>query len=529
VRLRMKMLLSFGGVALCGVFIGAYALIGLRTIKVESEASTKAGLDPVVAVSEVQHYMDMSVTAAQLLLLQSPQTTPEQLQQALTNLGAYGKQAAPLIKGLQAADLSPEADSKLAAAVSKQSTLTKLSNKLLGTNGEVLDPSAPEVDILQAQTVVDDSAKAIADLRTQLVADAQAHSSSVADEIDRTTVATEVALAATVALALVLSLAISQRIVRNVRLVVSALRRAAEGDLTGRVQISGADELAQIGVALNETLEAESTLIDEIRATAALMTDAARGFDTRSDALVAASDRVADESTVASSASAEANSKVAMVAAATEQIGTSIGEIATNANQAASVAHNAVEVARGAELAVSQLAGSSQEIGTVVKLIDSIAEQTNLLALNATIEAARAGESGKGFAVVANEVKELAAETTKATQEIAVRVQGIQSDTGRATQAIAEIFSVIGEISEIQTNIATAVEEQSVVTADIGRSSTDVALRTEAINASLEAMTAAVTETNSAVRSNRADAERLLATSETLQQAIERFSVTPAR
>ena len=525
-RLRMKMLLSFSGVALCGVFIGAYALVGLRTIRVENQASTKAGLDPVVAVSEVQHYMDMSVTSAQLLVMQSPNTTPEQLQQALTNLGDYGKKAAPLIKGLMATDLSPEARTKLTNAVSKQSTLTKLSNAILGTNGEILDPSAPEVGLEQAQTVVDDSAQSIADLRTQLVADAQAHSNAVADQIDRTTLATAIALVATVVLALVLSLAISHRIVRNVRVVVAALRRAAQGDLTQRVAINGSDELAQIGQALNETLEAESQLIDEIRATAALMTDAARGFDSRTDALVAASDRVAGESTVASSASAQANTRVAEVAAATEQIGTSISEISMNANQAASVAHNAVEVARGAELAVGKLAGSSEQIGSVVKLIDSIAEQTNLLALNATIEAARAGESGKGFAVVANEVKNLASETSKATQEIAVRVQGIQTDTGEATQAIAEIFAVIGEISSIQTNIATAVEEQSVVTAEIGRSSSDVAQRTEAINASLSAMAEAVNETNDAVRSNRADAERLLSTSEALQHAIERFSVT---
>ena len=131
------------------------------------------------------------------------------------------------------------------------------------------------------------------------------------------------------------------------------------------------------------------------------------------------------------------------VAAGSEEMGASIREIAQNATEAARVAAQAVEVADATNATVAKLGESSAEIGNVVKVITSIAEQTNLLALNATIEAARAGEAGKGFAVVANEVKDLAQETARATEDITRRVEAIQADTGGAVEAIGEIAAII--------------------------------------------------------------------------------------
>ncbi|MFB9888580.1 methyl-accepting chemotaxis protein, partial [Planobispora takensis] len=150
-------------------------------------------------------------------------------------------------------------------------------------------------------------------------------------------------------------------------------------------------------------------------------------------------------------------------------------EIAHNANEGAKVASQAVAVAESTNATVAQLGASSAEIGSVIKTITSIAEQTNLLALNATIEAARAGDAGKGFAVVAGEVKDLAQETAKATEDISRRVEAIQADTESAVAAIAEISQIIGKINDYQLTIASAVEEQTATTTEMNRNVADAA------------------------------------------------------
>jgi hypothetical protein len=158
---------------------------------------------------------------------------------------------------------------------------------------------------------------------------------------------------------------------------------------------------------------------------------------------------------------------VSTLSAGSEQMSASIREISVNASEAARVATTAVGIATTARDTVAELFAASIEIGNVVKLITSIAEQTNLLALNATIEAARGGESGKGFAVVAGEVKELARETAKATDDIIQRVSAIQGGTNTAVEAISTISDIVGKISDFSTTIASAVEEQTATKANL--------------------------------------------------------------
>ncbi len=177
----------------------------------------------------------------------------------------------------------------------------------------------------------------------------------------------------------------------------------------------------------------------------------------------------ADQANQVSSSADIISQNVQTVATGTEEMSASIKEIASNSSEAAKVTADAVEGAKKANLIVQKLGDSSQEIGEVIKVITSIAEQTNLLALNATIEAARAGEAGKGFAVVANEVKQLANQTAKATEDISTKIQAIQSDTGEAVDSIAEITQVVSRINDIATSIASMVEEQTATTNEMSR------------------------------------------------------------
>lgn len=199
-------------------------------------------------------------------------------------------------------------------------------------------------------------------------------------------------------------------------------------------------------------------------------------------------ENTANQATLASSSAEQVNANAQSLATAVEQFEASIREIAGNASNAASVARNAVEAADQTNSTITRLGESSAEIGNVIKVINSIAEQTNLLALNATIEAARAGEAGKGFAVVANEVKELAKETSKATEEIITRIGSIQTDTGEAVGAIGRVSEIISEINESQNAIAGAVEEQTAMTSEISRNISEVAVGSGEIARSVSAV-----------------------------------------
>lgn len=194
------------------------------------------------------------------------------------------------------------------------------------------------------------------------------------------------------------------------------------------------------------------------------------------------SQTTAHQASGVSAASEQVTQNVHNVASASEQMNASTKEIAMNIGQATRIAAAAASLGDQANCTVKKLEVSSSEIGKILKVITNIAEQTNLLALNATIEAARAGEAGKGFAVVANEVKELAKETAKATEEIASKISSIQKDTNETSRSIEEITDIIRKINDTQTAIASAVEEQSATSNDISRNMSDAAHATEEIS-----------------------------------------------
>src|SRR6056297_3161615 len=193
------------------------------------------------------------------------------------------------------------------------------------------------------------------------------------------------------------------------------------------------------------------------------------------DQVASVAEETSTQANVVAAAGEQVSSNVQTVATAVEELSASVREIAQSSSEASEVASRAVVTAHDTHGKVERLGTSSAEIGQVIEVITSIAEQTNLLALNATIEAARAGEAGKGFAVVANEVKELAKQTATATEEISSKIAAIQGDSGEAVAAIGEIGEVIEKIADMQTTIASAVEEQTATTNEIARSVNEAA------------------------------------------------------
>jgi methyl-accepting chemotaxis protein len=232
----------------------------------------------------------------------------------------------------------------------------------------------------------------------------------------------------------------------------------------------------------------------------------------------------ASEASSAGSASSSASGNVQSVASAAEELAGSIREIASQTNRAIDTATTATDTAIKTDAQVSSLVQAAEKIGTVVDLIRDVAAQTNLLALNATIEAARAGESGKGFAVVAAEVKALAGQTRKATDEIAGQIAGIQNSTGVAVEAIRSIARTVEEISKVTSSIATAVEGQNHATGEIARSVQLASGGTKQAAENVEAMAGAIDEASREASSVREVSEMVVKTVKEMAGFVERSS-----
>jgi methyl-accepting chemotaxis protein len=232
------------------------------------------------------------------------------------------------------------------------------------------------------------------------------------------------------------------------------------------------------------------------------------------------------QASTASAASEQVSRNVQTVAAGTEEMSASIREIARNAAEGAKVASSAVTIAAATNRTVAKLGESSIEIGNVIKVITSIAQQTKLLALNATIEAARAGEAGKGFAVVANEVKELAKETAKATEDISQKIEAIQGDTRGAVSAISQISDIINQINDIQTTIAGAVEEQTATTNEMSRNVSESAVGTNEISSNITGVAQAAQDTSAGASKALKAAQALSEMAADLESLVGNFGKT---
>lgn len=369
-----------------------------------------------------------------------------------------------------------------------------------------------------------------------------------------------VALAlASIAIGLVLSFAIGRGIARPVISMCSAMSELARG--RHEIVLPGLgrrDEVGKMAGAVElfkrqaiERTEREAAEIEERNRSAAELrrseltrfagtfetavgdivndiSSSARQLEVAASTLSRNAEATGELTTAVVGASRESAGSIRAVAAAAEELSLSINEIRAQARNSNGISESAVQQARDTDVRIAALSEASHRIGDVVKLITAVAEQTNLLALNATIEAARAGEAGRGFAVVASEVKSLASQTARATEEIGAHIQGMQQATGESIAAIKTIAGTIGEISSISGSIASAVDQQTATTQEIARRAQHAASGTGQVSTNLEQVNREATETGAAASAVLQSARGLTEASQRLRVELDSFMANVA-
>ena len=516
--MNTKILLIIAVLALTAVGVGVLSLNSMSALSGRADALYSGSVLPLQHVKEIEvttqlTYKDMlnymaSDTAVDLAKAKKALADDDAL--FAQGIAQYQPEsAAPeLVPQLTAAwaDFQRDRQSALDASVRNDAAAVRILDETVSPEadkaGEIVDALADR-DIAKAQSSANAATVTYHDART----------------------ATVVFLVVGLLLAVAFGVFVSRSIVSALRRVGEVVAAIARRDLTRTAGVSSRDEIGRMAQQLDTASAGLRDTVGQLHGNSQTLAGAATELSAVTQQIAGNAEQANSRASVVASAAEVVSSNIATVSAGSEQMGASIREIASSAADAALVAQSAVGIAVQAKESVSRLGQSSTEIGDVVKLITAIAEQTNLLALNATIEAARAGEMGKGFAVVAAEVKDLAQETAKATEEIAQRVQGIQNDTGGAVEAIGKITDIVEKINGYSATIASAVEEQTATTSEISRSVSEAANGAGDIAANIAGVASAAQATNAGVGQSQASTQDLARMSEELRQTVAQFRV----
>ncbi|MGY1814004.1 methyl-accepting chemotaxis protein [Blastococcus sp. SYSU D00820] len=519
--IRTKILLAVGVAVLVAVLVG---VLGLRSLGATAAATEEMYRKELVGTAEVEtvrgQFYALRLAATNYAVATDPADRARYMtarEAALDELAAAAQRyldTAPSAAGQQLME------DVLDGVADYEQQLPALD--ALADAGDLAGWSAA-----REATVTPVATQVMADI-DQLVERRQANAAASAAEAtaayERTAWLLAGVLLAGTAAALAVGALVARAITRGLRRVQATAEALATGDLTRPADVDSGDEVGRTAAALDAALGELRQVMGEVAGSADAVAASSEELSASSAQIAAAAEETAAQSGVVSTAAEEVSRNVATVAAGAEQMGASIREISRNATEAARVAAAAVEEARETGRTVEALGTSSREIGTVVKAITAIAEQTHLLALNATIEAARAGDAGKGFAVVANEVKELARETARATEDITARVAAIQGDTDSAVAAIGRITEVVGSINDFQVTIAGAVEEQTATTAEMSRSVAEAAEGSGEIAGNVTGVSTAAQSTTEALGQTRIAVEELARMAAGLRAGVGRFT-----